>query len=65
MLRIFIFNDKNQLNLLIILTIQFFGGSKWSGSNPISYKTIWNTPNIENNENKLKNVMFFQTPFYF
>ena len=65
-LRIFTFNDKNSLYLPIISTLQFFWGSKWSRSNPISHKTIWHIPNIKNSEFMiLKNVRFFQTPFYF
>ena len=65
-LRIFTCNEKNPLYLPIISTLQFFWGSKWSRSNPISHKTIWHIPNIKNSEFKLKkSARFFQTPFYF
>ena len=65
-LRIFTFSDKNPLNLCIISTLQFFWGSKWIRSNPISHKTIWYIPNINNSQFKLKKMLaFFQTPFYF
>ena len=64
-LRIFTFNYKNQLNLCINLTLQFFWGSKWTKSDPISHKTIGYIPNIKNSQFKLKNARFFQTPFYF
>ena len=65
-LRIFTFSDRNPLNLCIISTLQFFWGSKWIRSNPISHKTIWYIPNINNSQFKLKTMLaFFQTPFYF
>ena len=62
---IFTLNDTDPLYLPIILTLQFFWGSNESRSNPISYKTIWHIPIIQNSELKLKNAGFFQTPFYF
>ena len=65
-LKIFTFNDKNPLNRCIISTLQFFGGSKWTRSNPISHKTIWHIPNIKNSQSKLKKMpVFFQSPLYF
>ena len=64
-LRIFTFNDKKPLYLPIISTLQFFRGSKWSRSNPISHKAIWHIPNISNSEFKIKNAKFFQTLFCF
>ena len=64
-LRIFTFNDKKPLYLPIISTLQFFRGSKWSRSNPVSHKTTWHIPNISNSEFKFKNAKFFQTLFCF
>ena len=65
-LRIFTSNDKNPVYLPIISILQFFWGSEWSRSNPISHKTIRHIPNIKNNEFKIKkNAIFFQTHFYF
>ena len=65
-LRIFSFNGKNPLNLCKISTHQFFWGSEWTRSNPISHKTIWHIPNTKNSQFKLKKMLaFFQTPFYF
>ena len=64
-LRIFTFNNKNTLYLPIISTLKFFLG-QWSRSNPISDKTIWNIPNIQNSGFKRnKNGRFFHTSFYF
>ena len=62
---IFTSNDKNPLYLPLICTLHFFKESKWWRSNPISRKTIWHIPIIKNSEFKLKQVRFFQTPFYF
>ena len=39
-LRIFTFNDKNLLYLPLISTLQFFWGSEWSRSDPISHKHL-------------------------
>ena len=64
-LRIFTFNDKNPWYLPIILTVQFFWGSKWSRSNPISHKTIWHIPNIQNSGFKLKKCQVFPNPLLF
>ena len=65
-LRIFTFNDKNPLNLCIISTLQFFWGSYWIKSYPISHKTILHIPNIKNSKFKLKNnATIFQSLFYF
>ena len=65
-LRIFTLNDKNSLNLCIISILQFFWGSNWIKSYPISHKTIWHIPNIKNSQFKLKNnATIFQSPFYF
>ena len=48
------------------MTLQFFWGSKWTRSNPISHKTIWHIPNIKNSQFKLKKMPgFFQTFLYF
>ena len=65
-LRIFTCNEKNPLYLPIISTLQFFWGSKWSKTNPITHKTIWHIPNMKNSEFKIKkNARFFQTTFNF
>ena len=64
-LRIFTCNEKNPLYLPIISTLQFFWGSKWSRSNPISHKTIWHIPNIKNSEFKLKKCQVFPNPLFF
>ena len=65
-LRIFTCNEKNPLYLPIISTLQFFWGSKWSKTNPITHKTIWHIPNMKNSEFKIKNnARFLKNPFYF
>ena len=64
-LRIFTFNDKNSLYFPIISTLQFFRGSKWSRSSPISHKTIWHMLNIKNSEFKLKKMLGFSKPLFF
>ena len=64
-LRILTFDDKKSFISPHISARQFFWESKWSRSNPISYKIIWHMPNIKSSELKIKNARFFQTPFYF
>ena len=41
------------------MTLEFFWGSKWTRSNPISHKTIWHIPNIRNSQFKLKKIPGF------
>ena len=48
-LRIFSFNNKNSFYLSLTLTLQ---GSKLSGRDKISRKTIWQTSNIKKSEFK-------------
>ena len=64
-LRIFTSNDKNPLNFCIISTLQFFWESQWTRRNPISLKTIWHIPNIENSQFKLKKCQVFPNPLLF
>ena len=68
-LSIFTFNDKNQLYLPAISTLQIFWESKWWRSDPVFHKTIGYSPNIKKSELKQnpakENPSFFQTSIYF